>query len=332
MDAELLPRCAVVDCGTNTFTLHIAEMEGGNWNSVFRQRRFVRLGRDSFRSGRLSPQRMLRGVDVLRSFHETACNHGVGWTRAFGCSAVRDAANGDAFVRAAMETGWHVEVLDGEMEASLIHTGVADTLSHEPALPEALLTVDIGGGSVEMVHWSASGVIGSWSLDLGVARLTDWIKPSDPLKQQDIASICRIADAAWAPVLEAVASRPPAWLIGTSGAFDALLAMENPASKWSDRRMAQAFDLPALKARCGALGAKTMEELHAIPGLHPDRIPYLSVASILIGHMLERFGSVQRVLRSRHTLAEGALVEAARGWRADGQAPRGWTPLGSAVR
>ena len=331
MDSELLPRFAVVDCGTNTFTLHIAEMEGGDWKSVFRQRRFVRLGRDSFRSGRLSPQRMLRGVDVLRSFHETACNHGVQWARAFGCSAVRDAANGDAFVRAALETGWHVEVLDGDTEAAMIHTGVADTLNQEPAWPDALLTVDIGGGSVELVHWSESEVMGSWSLDLGVARLTDWIKPSDPLKQQDIASICRIADAAWAPALEAMAARPPQWLIGTSGAFNALLAMQDPASKWSDRRVAEAFDLPALKARCGALGAKTMEELHAIPGLHPDRIPYLSVASILIGHMLECFSSVERVMRSRHTLAEGALVQAAREWQRSGQAPQGWSPLRATV-
>ena len=95
--------------------------------------------------------------------------------------------------------------------------------------------------------------------------------------------------------------------------------------------MAEAFDLPALKARCGALGAKTMEELYAIPGLHPDRIPYLSVASVLIGHMLERFSSVERVMRSRHTLAEGALVEAARQWQGAGQAPQGWSRLRATV-
>ena len=104
-------RFGVVDCGTNTFTLHIADAVDGNWETTFRQRRFVRLGLDSFRSGRLSPQRMRRGLDVLDAFGDTVRNFNVDQVRAFGCSALRDASNGADFVAAAAEKGWHIEVV-----------------------------------------------------------------------------------------------------------------------------------------------------------------------------------------------------------------------------
>jgi len=311
MDDKIGQRLAVVDCGTNTFTLHIADVSGGQWRSVFRQRRFVRLGLDSFRSGRLSPQRLRRGLDVLKSFADTACNFNVDKVRAFGCSAIRDAANGTAFVQAAAELGWRIEVLDGDAEAEWIHLGVADSVLGREGLPDALLTVDIGGGSVELIHWTPEQVLGAWSLDLGVARLTDWIKPSDPLNAQDVESIHKISAAAVDPVVQALEQRPPQWLVGTSGAFNSLMALEHRDAHWRDARVADEFSKAALVGRCEALSTKSRTELFAIEGMHPDRVPYISLSCALIVYLLDRFNSVERVFRSRHTLAEGVLSGAA---------------------
>jgi exopolyphosphatase/guanosine-5'-triphosphate,3'-diphosphate pyrophosphatase len=147
MEGDRRHRLAVVDCGTNTFTLHIARFDAGGWKSVFRQRRFVRLGHDSFRTGRLSPLRMRRGLDVLSSFRETALNFGVTHARAIGCSALRDAANGNEFVRRADEQGWAIEVIDGAQEAEWIQRGVADTVPQDVLGTDAALTLDIGSGT-----------------------------------------------------------------------------------------------------------------------------------------------------------------------------------------
>ena len=141
MEDDRRHRLAVVDCGTNTFTLHIARFDEGGWKSVFRQRRFVRLGHDSFRTGRLSPLRMRRGLDVLSSFRETALNFGVTHVRAIGCSALRDAANGAEFVRRAGEQGWAIEVIDGGQEAAWIQRGVADTVPQDVLGTDAALTL-----------------------------------------------------------------------------------------------------------------------------------------------------------------------------------------------
>ena len=310
MEAEQPLRLGVVDCGTNTFTLHIADVADSQWKTVFRQRRFVRLGLDSFRSGRLSPQRMRRGLDVLDAFTDTVRNFNVDQVRAFGCSALRDASNGSQFVSDAAEKGWHIEVVDGGTEAEWIHLGVKDTMRHTEPGSAPMLTVDIGGGSVELIHWTEDRILGRWSLDLGVARLTDWIKPKDPLSQQDMSSIRSIIDGAIAPALQSVSAMPPQCMVGTSGAFNTLMALQDRSAQWKDPRMADPFKMQVLRARCQALAGVSKAELQEIEGMHPDRVPYMGVACVLIDHLLERFNSITEVYRSRHTLAEGALVDA----------------------
>ena len=317
MESEACTRLGVVDCGTNTFTLHIADAADGRWESVFRQQRFVRLGQGSFRSGRLSPLRMRRGLDVLDSFGQTARNYGVQYFRALGCSALRDAANGADFVQAAQLRGWNIEVVDGASEAQWIHLGVKDTLSHLDLAGDSALTVDIGGGSVELIHWSQAAVLGRWSLDLGVARLTDWIKPKDPLSQQDMVSIRSVIDGALAPVKAAVVKDPPRLMVGTSGAFNTLRTMEDSKAPWNSPRQADGFNVAALKARCDALATTSKEDMHSIEGMHPDRVPYMGVACVVVSHLLDQFPQVERVYRSRHTLAEGVLVDGAAHAQAD---------------
>lgn len=326
MEVDAFHRIAAVDCGTNTFTLHVAELDSKGWQSVFRQRRFVRLGHDSFRTGRLSPDRMRRGLDVLASFRETAINFGVTHVRAIGCSAFRDASNGADFVERAREIGWSIEVIDGELEAHWIQQGVAATVPPEVLGDQTALTLDIGGGSVEAVLWNQTTVHGRFSLDLGVARLTDWIKPSDPIKTQDLDSLSRVADQAMVPLLERSKAHAPQLLVGTSGAFNTLANLESAQANWHPRHIADALHYATLRSRCKVLMATSKADLATIPNLHPDRIPYMSLACALIEHILERLPSVDAVLRSRHTLAEGLISETAAALKGPGL-QEGWATL-----
>lgn len=322
MADELRHRVAIADCGTNTFTLHVARITAEGWTTVFQQRRFVRLGADSFRTGRLAPDRMRRGWDALTSFREAALNLGATHFRAIGCSALRDASNARDFLQKAAEIGWHVEVIDGQREAHWIHQGVADTVSESVLGDRTALTLDIGGGSVECVVWNREGVYDRHSLDIGVARLTDWIKPSDPLTAKDLTSLHRVVDAALVPLLNGLPASAPSLLIGTSGAFNTLAVLEDAKAQWHNPREADTLPLETLRSRCMALSRLSKEALRATPGVHPDRVPYMAIACALIHHLLEWFPSLVEVRRSRHTVAEGILVETARGI-ADGLGP-GW--------
>ena len=317
---------AVVDCGTNTFTLHVARFGPEGWKLLFRQRRLVRLGHDSFRTRKLSPDRMRRGLDVLASFRETALNFGATHGRAIGCSALRDATNGAEFVSRANAVGWSIEIIDGELEAEWMQRGVADTVQPDILGEDTALTIDIGGGSVEAVLWDKEAVHGRYSLDLGVARLTDWIKPSDPLNAQDVASLVRIADQALVPLIERSADHAPKVLVGTSGAFNTLASLETAEANWRPRQVADALPYTTLRSRCRALMATSKAELATIPNLHPDRIPYMSIACALIDHLLQRLPSVVTVLRSRHTLSEGLLSETVRALQRE-RLQEGWESL-----
>lgn len=330
MDAEHRYRVAIADCGTNTFTLHVARITPEGWTTVFQQRRLVQLGADSFRTGRLSPARMRRGLDVLTSFREAALNLGVTHFRAVGCSALRDAANASEFLRRAAERGWNIDVIEGEQEAHWIHLGVADTVPASALGGRTALTLDIGGGSVECVVWDRNQVHGRYSLDIGVARLTDWIKPADPLNVSDVSSLKRIVDAALDPVQAELGTVTPSLLVGTSGAFNALASVEDPAAAWGNPRVADLLPLSTLKSRCQALAKLSKEELHSTPGIHPDRVPYMAIACALIGHVLDRFPTLEEVRRSRHTVAEGLLVEAASGISSGLSAE--WRPKAGVVR
>lgn len=325
MGGESRHRVAIADCGTNTFTLHVARVTDSGWTTVFKQRRLVRLGADSFRTGRLAPDRMRRGIDVLAAFKENALNLGATHLRAIGCSALRDAANAFEFVERAAEVGWKVEVIDGDREAEWIHLGVADTVPLDSLGDRIAMTLDIGGGSVECVVWDASGVRLRQSLDIGVARLTDWIKPSDPLKVQDVTSLRKVVDAALTPLISALPDTAPTLMIGTSGAFDTLAALEDPSAQWTTHRLADALPLETLKSRCRALSHLSKEDLQRTPGVHPDRVPYMAMACSLIEHWLDRFPSITEVRRSRHTVAEGILVEAAQ-CITEGLGPQ-WIPV-----
>ena len=72
--------------------------------------------------------------------------------------------------------------------------------------------------------------------------------------------------------------------------------------------------------------ATSKADLASIPNLHPDRIPYMSIACALIEHILGQLPSVGMVLRSRHTLAEGLLTETAAGWKGP-ESQVGWEML-----
>ena len=102
--------------------------------------------------------------------------------------------------------------------------------------------------------------------------------------------------------------------IGTSGAFNTGCAGE-PGQQWA-APTADILPLETLRSRCQALCHLSKEELQRTPGIHPDRVPYMAIACALIVRLLERFPGLEEVRRSRHTVAEGLLVEAVQDFKA----------------
>ena len=99
-----MSRLAVVDIGTNSIHMVLAEVEPDySYKILDRVKEMTRLGDGTFDSGRLSDIAMVRGVEVLRTFTTLARNKGYSRIVATATSAVREARNGGEFLRAVMK-------------------------------------------------------------------------------------------------------------------------------------------------------------------------------------------------------------------------------------
>ena len=177
--------------------------EGGRVEVIDTARQPVRLGRDVFSQGRLSPEIIESSVEAFREFSKTIRRHEVDQTAAVATSAVREAANGRELTdRVRDETGIEIDVISGIQEARLVHLAVSQKLDMERG--EALL-VDIGGGSVEVVLTSDGLLIDSKSYDVGTVRMLQVL--SDKRRGKD----------RFAKVVEEVCNDVRGWVTGIVG-------------------------------------------------------------------------------------------------------------------
>ncbi|HVL33082.1 MAG TPA: exopolyphosphatase, partial [Actinomycetota bacterium] len=184
-------RVAVVDVGTNSVRLLIADRRGTRLVEAVRDLQITRLGENVDRTHALGDGPRARTVRAVAEFVRRARAAGADAIRVIATSAVRDAGNRDAFLDAVRaESDVVPEVLSGEDEARLGFLGA----TMEIPAPAPYLVVDIGGGSTEFVRGShvADRFI---SVDMGSVRLTERHIRSDPPSAEMIRAVRADADA-----------------------------------------------------------------------------------------------------------------------------------------
>src|SRR5262245_52467328 len=163
-------RVAVVDIGSNSTRLLVADVVGERVSEVERQSRVTRLGRGVDLSGQLSVEAIEAACRAIADYMAICQEEGVERIESIATRAVRDASNGDAFVAELRERfALSARVLDGEEEARLTYLGA--TAEHPPSEPT--LVIDIGGGSTELVVGTGREVSFHASLQAGVVRHTE---------------------------------------------------------------------------------------------------------------------------------------------------------------
>src|SRR3954462_9958855 len=175
--AEGAKRVAVIDVGTNSTRLLVADVEGGRVSPLERRSTVTRLGRGVDLSGHLSGEAIEDVCAAIGGYVEMIEKLGAETVDAIATSAVRDADNGSAFVAELRERfALSAQVLGGEEEARSTYLGA--TSEAPPAEPT--LVVDIGGGSTELVVGQGSEIGFHDSLQAGVVRHSERHISSDP--------------------------------------------------------------------------------------------------------------------------------------------------------
>jgi len=303
-------RIAVVDCGSNTFNLLVADANAAGWTTVFKNKLPVKLGAGGYDSHQILESRFIRGLDALLSYRHTMDNYGVQKVYAFATSALRDATNGTDFIQKADQLfAIPIHLIDGNREAELIFGGVQQAVALDS---HNSLIMDIGGGSTEFIIGNKDGIVWKKSYQLGVSRLHDQIQPGDRMNHDSTSHLRKILVDSLGELKEALAQYPCKRLIGSSGSFDTLLDLFRHAAREVDisRKpdLSNEIPLTAFPAIHAWLMGSTYQQRMshaAIPAIRAELMP---LSSYLVKYVLE-LHSFDKLMHSAYALKEGAMQE-----------------------
>lgn len=298
-----MPRIAILDLGTNTFNLLIAEKdEQGKAVFIYSKELPVEIGKGGIHKREITPEATHRAVRALHTHRKTMHEYGVDEYYAFATSAVRDAANGKDFTRRMrIETGIEIKILSGDEEAAWIYEGVkqASVLGKEPSL-----IMDIGGGSTEFIMADEKEIFWKKSYPLGVSRLYEIFHPADPIITKKTEVENHISTMLQ-DMFEAAKRYDPVELIGSSGSFDSFAEMIIHRTSSSEKAI-NGFEYPMqeFEKLYNDILISTVDERLKIPGLIQMRAPMFAYSVVLTDITLKTL-SIKKMKLSRYAMKEG---------------------------
>ncbi len=301
-------RVAVIDVGSNSSRLLVADVNDGEVQKIERQSRVTRLGRGVDLSGQLSAEAIEEACEAIGDYVAICGQSEVETVAAIATSAVRDASNGDAFVAELRERfAISTRVLNGYEEARLTYLGA--THERPPALPT--LVIDIGGGSTELIVGHDRQISFQTSLQAGVVRHTERHLSSDPPVAAALESLA--ADIR-STIEGAIAGRDEARVsagIAVAGTPTSLAAIELELDPYDPERVhGHVLSLETIQRLLSQLASAPLEERARTPGLHADRAPTIIAGVVILVEAMRAFG-LERIRVSEHDILYGTAIATA---------------------
>ena len=295
---------AVIDIGTNSVRLLIAQKEPHQIICLKQKLETTRLGRDlKKRQGVLTPEGIKVSYQAVENYYHYCQEEGVSCLKVIGTSALREAVNGDEFVKLiGQKLNLEVEILSEKQEAFLSYHGAVNSLD----FPEQEITfIDVGGGSTEVV-WRASRELKFQSFPAGALRLQDDFVNTDPPAKEEIQEMENYVSRMLQPYR-------PFWggstLLGTGGTVTSLAAVK----KGLTRDQPQLLHGVILKQEevenmLHHFLSQPKEQRQNIVGLPSDRADIIIPGTLMVNVWLKQCGKKQLVISEGDLLA-GAITE-----------------------
>jgi exopolyphosphatase/guanosine-5'-triphosphate,3'-diphosphate pyrophosphatase len=303
-------RVAVVDIGTNSTRLLIADVEpSGAVTDLLRLSRVTRLGERVDSGGGLSEVAIERTCAVLSDYRRLIDEHGCEANLAVLTSAVRDASNGGAFTERVREDyRLDARMLSGEEEAQLTFLGAMS--DREPSA-EPTVVLDIGGGSTEFVvgHDHTAGF--HVSLQAGVVRMSERHIHSDPPAPHELQQLAADTRAVFLEGLPPEERAPVRQGIAVAGTATSAAAIDQELDPYDPERVhGYTLLLATVELLLARLADMTDSERRQVAGLHPDRAPTIVAGMILLAEAMRAF-ELDRMEVSEHDILRGGALRLA---------------------
>jgi len=298
---------AVVDVGTISTRLLIADVVDGRPWTLVRKAEITRLGEGLVAGGRLSGEARERTGEAVTAFVDEARQQGVEEILLVGTSAAREASDGEEFIRAlGQDHDVTARVVTGEEEARLAYAGVTMDV------PRAVV-LDVGGGSTELVGRSGADEIVAFSLPLGASRATEKWMRSDPPTADELDEVAREAAREVARVsgrFGAGVGAEERRLVGVAGTVTTLAALSADLKEYDSEavhlRVLTLDEVCGLLARLAAL---TTEQRAALPCVQAGRAPVIVAGVAIVMAAMEVLG-YEALTVSERDLLDGLMLSA----------------------
>ena len=301
-------RVAVVDMGSNSTRLLVADVDDGQISELERHSTVTRLGRGVDTSRKLSADAIEDVCDTVADYLELVKDHEPAQLVAIATSAVRDAENSGAFIGELRERfAMDARILSGDDEARLTYLGTC----HERSVAEETLVVDIGGGSTELVVGSGSDVSFHASLNAGTVRHTERHISHDPAEQSELETLADDVRSLIDGCLQGSDFARAQKGIGVAGTPTSLAAIDQALDPYDpDAVHGSTLSLEAIQRMLSELASKSLAERLEVVGLHPGRAPTIVAGVVILIQVMRAFGLTE-VEVSEHDILYGAALEAA---------------------
>lgn len=300
--------------GSNTFNLLIAEVgSDGTYNPLYRSKIAVKLGEGGFEKNYITEEAMQRAFVALQAQINRIKAEYCDRIHSFATSAVRNATNAEEFLGRIKEFfGLTVQVLSGDKEAQMVYQGVklAGALNSKKSL-----IMDIGGGSTEFIIADENEIHWKKSYELGVSRLLERFKPSDPLTLTEEKNLQSFLENEVSDMVAEARKADVKHMVGSSGSFDTfcdLISHRNGTFEETNDVSSLPFHMQELNAVLDEMVQSSLADREAMPGMPEYRIRMIVMSAIFARLTIQKVG-IESASISRYSLKEGVLFDVLKG-------------------
>ena len=299
-------KIAVIDLGTNTFHILMAEVSAAGMKVLHTEKISVKIGRGGINDRLITDSAQKRALDALIHFKAKIDEYEEVEIFATATSAIRSAKNGNDLVeKIRQQTGIEVQIISGDLEARYIYEAVKKGVKLGD---ETSLIMDIGGGSVEFIICNEHKIYWKESFEIGAQRLLDLFHYHDPILPEEIDNLVLFLTDRLISLIQACLKYHPTVLVGSSGSFDTFSDIYRIKSGF--KKTIEQTELP--------LSVESFHKMHvdiisknkaqrmAIPGMVEMRADMIVVASILVNFVIVNC-HLKKIRVSSYSLKEGLL-------------------------
>ena len=298
----------MVDIGTNSTRLLVADVAAGRVRELERRSTVTRLGRGVDTSGQLAAEAIDDVCAAVATY--IGIYQGLGAERviAIATSAVRDASNSAMFLAELRERfALDARILGGADEARLTYLGAC---AERPSDGQTLV-VDIGGGSTELVVGDGADVDFYASLQAGTVRHTERHVSHDPPEAGELEELAGDVGVLIGESLAEATPAPGCHGIGVAGTPTSLAAIEQSLDPYDPERVhGYRLGLSSIQHMLSELASMTLDQRLQVKGLHPGRAPTIVAGVVILIQVMRAFG-LEEIEVSEHDILWGAALDAA---------------------